>query len=81
MKEAFRQAVVNRLSSYRELLHPVVTLSGSRPLVILQSDDWGLVGIEHKDSFDRIVKDHGLNPEYSHLNYYGPETADDLAAL
>jgi len=81
MKEAFRQAVVNRLLIYRELLHPVVTLSGSRPLVILQSDDWGLVGIEHKDSFDQIVKDCGLNQEYSHLNYYGQETADDLAAL
>ena len=81
MKEGSHPSIVERLSSYRELLHPVVILSFSRPLVILQSDDWGLAGIADKAGFDRLMKDRALNPAASHLDYYSLETAADLGAL
>lgn len=81
MSQALRHQIFSRISSYRELLHPVVTLSFSRPIIIFQSDDWGLAGIADKAGFDRLVRDHGLSPKASHLNYYSLETAADLGAI
>ena len=81
MSQGLRHKIFSRISNYRELLHPVVTLSFSRPLVIFQSDDWGLAGIADKAGFDQLMKDHGLNHGESHLDYYSLETAADLGAL
>jgi hypothetical protein len=81
MNQAIFREISFRLSSYRELLHPVVILSVSRPLVILQSDDWGMAGIDDKDRVDRITKDYPRNPASQHLDYYSVETKEDLSAL
>lgn len=81
MSQGIIKGISDRLLNYRELLYPVVNLTFSRPLVIIQSDDWGLVGIKNKAALDRIVADHRLNPESSHWDYYGLETTEDLAAL
>ena len=55
-------------------------LSFSRPLVLLQSDDWGRVGVRDKQGYDWL-RSHGLRLGEHPYDLYSLESAEDLAAL
>jgi hypothetical protein len=70
------QKIWNR---FRNLL-PVQGYFFDRPLVLLQSDDWGRVGLRDRDGLDRL-RSAGLILGESPYDFYTLETAEDLAAL
>jgi hypothetical protein len=52
----------------------------SRPLVVLQSDDWGRVGVRDREGYEQLRANEvhlGENP----YDYYSLETAEDVIAL
>lgn len=51
-----------------------------RPLVLLQSDDWGRVGVRDREGFDQL-RAAGLPLGEQPYDFYSLETADDVAAL
>jgi hypothetical protein len=52
----------------------------SRPLVLLQSDDWGRVGVRDRDGYD-YLRARGLRLGERPYDLYTLETADDVNAL
>ena len=52
----------------------------SRPLVVLQSDDWGRVGVRDREGFDWL-RSRGLRLGEHPYDLYALETAADVAAL
>jgi hypothetical protein len=61
-------------------LQPYSSLCLSRPLVVFQSDDWGLLGIRDQAGFDEL-KARGLKLGTQPYDYYSLETAEDLYRL
>src|ERR1700722_323955 len=51
-----------------------------RPLVLLQSDDWGRVGIQDRDGWEELGA-AGITLGKRPYDYYSLETAQDVAAL
>ncbi len=59
---------------------PEKTFSFTRPLVLLQSDDWGRVGVRDREGYEQLRHSEvhlGENP----YDYYSLETAEDVIAL
>ena len=54
--------------------------SFDRPLVLLQSDDWGRVGVRDREGWDELHA-AGLALGQHPYDYYSLETADDVAAI
>ncbi len=54
--------------------------SFSRPLILLQSDDWGRVGVRDKEGRDEL-RENGIALGQHPYDSYTLETADDLRAL
>lgn len=54
--------------------------SFSRPLVVLQSDDWGRVGVRDKEGFEAL-RSEGLRLGEHAYDLYTLETAEDISAL
>jgi hypothetical protein len=52
----------------------------SRPLVLLQSDDWGRVGLRDREGWEEIQK-LGINLGERPYDFYSLETAEDVAAV
>ena len=52
----------------------------SRPLVVLQSDDWGRVGVRDREGFDQL-RASGLKLGEHPYDLYTLETADDVYVL
>jgi hypothetical protein len=50
-----------------------------RPIVLLQSDDWGRVGLRDREGLEQL-RSAGVNLEHPY-DFYTLETAEDLAAL
>jgi hypothetical protein len=63
----------------RSLL-PVQGFFFNRPLVLLQSDDWGRVGLRDREGFDAL-RAAGLNLGERPYDLYSLETAEDVSAL
>lgn len=63
----------------RNLL-PVAGFHFDRPLVLLQSDDWGRAGLRDHDGLEQL-RSAGLILGERPYDFYTLETADDLAAL
>lgn len=63
----------------RDLL-PAKGLCFSRPLLLLQSDDWGLCGIRDEEGF-RELQARGLDLGNRPYDFYSLETAEDLRGL
>jgi hypothetical protein len=63
----------------RSLL-PIQGFFFDRPLVLLQSDDWGRVGLRDREGFDALDA-AGLNPGERPYDFYSLETAEDVSAL
>ena len=54
--------------------------SFGRPLVLLQSDDWGRVGVRDHQGWEELHA-NGVNLGESPYDFYSLETADDVLAL
>lgn len=59
---------------------PVPALSFSRPLVVLQSDDWGRVGVRDREGYEQL-RASGIHLGENPYDYYSLETAEDVIAL
>ena len=51
-----------------------------RPLVVLQSDDWGRVGVRDREGWEEL-RDLGLNLGERSYDFYSLETAEDVAEI
>src|SRR5713101_6927410 len=58
---------------------PVRGLSFSRPLVVLQSDDWGRVGVRDREGHEQL-RSRGLRLGEHPYDLYTLETAGDVTA-
>jgi hypothetical protein len=63
----------------RSLL-PVEGFAFGRPLVVLQSDDWGRVGIRDRDGWDEL-RSLGVNLGERDYDFYTLETAQDVETV
>jgi hypothetical protein len=61
-------------------LLPIQGFHVDRPLVLLQSDDWGRVGLRDDEGLEQL-RSAGLTLGERPYDFYTLETADDLAAL
>src|SRR5580658_8527067 len=50
------------------------------PLVVLQSDDWGRVGLRDREGWEEL-RDLGVNLGEHSYDFYSLETAEDVAAI
>jgi len=55
-------------------------LAFSRPLVVMQSDDWGRVGVRDREGYENL-RAHGLRLGERAYDLYSLETAEDVSAL
>jgi hypothetical protein len=55
-------------------------LAFSRPLVVIQSDDWGRVGVRDREGYD-YLRSRGLRLGERAYDLYSLETADDVGAV
>jgi hypothetical protein len=61
-------------------LFPIQGFHFDRPIVLLQSDDWGRAGLRDREGLEQL-RAEGLNLGEGPYDLYTLETADDLAAL
>src|SRR5690349_7521258 len=73
-------ALPRKLWNRAQALVPVRGFFFDRPLVLLQSDDWGRVGLQDQEGFDRLTA-AGLKLGERPYDFYTLETADDVNAL
>jgi hypothetical protein len=59
---------------------PVEGFAFGRPLVVLQSDDWGRVGVRDREGWQEL-RDLGMNLGERSYDSYSLETAEDIAAI
>ncbi len=59
---------------------PVQGFAFGRPLVVLQSDDWGRVGVRDREAWEEL-RSSGLNLGERSYDFYSLETAEDVEAL
>ncbi len=74
MLNVFRSALRRRRSL------PVEGFVFGRPLVVLQSDDWGRVGIRDREGWEEL-RSLGLNLGERNYDFYSLETAQDIEAI
>ena len=55
-------------------------LSFSRPLVVLQSDDWGRVGVRDREGYEQL-RASGIRLGEHPYDFYTLETAEDITAV
>ena len=67
------KAVANRWN-------PAPGLVFERPLVLLQSDDWGRVGVRDREGWE-LLRESGIDLGKRPYDFYSLETAEDVAAL
>jgi hypothetical protein len=61
-------------------LRPVEGFSFDRPLVVLQSDDWGRAGVRDREGWEEL-RDLGVNLGERSYDFYSLETAEDIRAV
>ncbi len=59
---------------------PARSLTFHRPLVLLQSDDWGRVGVRDREGYETL-RAIGIQLGENPYDYYSLETAEDVTAL
>ena len=64
----------------REVVQPANPLNFSRPLVLLQSDDWGRVGVRDREGYEQL-RANGVQLGENPYDYYSLETAEDVMLL
>jgi hypothetical protein len=63
----------------RSLL-PVEGFAFGRPLVLLQSDDWGRVGVRDREGWEEL-REQGIDLGERSYDFYSLETAEDVTAV
>jgi hypothetical protein len=63
----------------RSLL-PMEGFAFGRPLVVLQSDDWGRAGVRDREGWEEL-RNLGVNLGERSYDFYSLETAEDVAAI
>src|SRR5271166_3680659 len=77
----FRTDTSKRALVWLKRIHAITTaLAPVRPVVVMQSDDWGRVGVHDPKALDRLRR-LGLAVGASKWDYYGHEDAEDLRSL
>jgi hypothetical protein len=61
-------------------LFPIQGFFFDRPLLVLQSDDWGRAGLRDREGLEQL-REAGMDLGERPYDFYTLETADDLAAL
>lgn len=59
---------------------PARSFSFDRPMLLLQSDDWGRVGVRDKDGYEQL-RSAGIRLGENPYDFYTLETADDVMAV
>lgn len=59
---------------------PQPSLSLDRPIVLLQSDDWGRVGVRDQEGYEQL-RAAGIPLGQNPYDFYSLETAEDLTAI
>jgi hypothetical protein len=72
--------LVRKLWQHTRDLFPTAGFHFDRPLVLLQSDDWGRVGLRDREGLEQL-RSAGLALGERPYDFYTLETAEDLAAL
>jgi len=72
--------LVRKVWQRAENLLPISGFHFGRPLMLLQSDDWGRVGLRDSDGLQQL-RNAGLELGERPYDFYSLETAEDLAAL
>jgi hypothetical protein len=74
------RALAQKLRQGARALLPVEGFHFDRPLVLLQSDDWGRVGLRDRDALEEL-QSAGIVLGERPYDFYTLETAEDLSAL
>ena len=61
-------------------LFPVTGFHFNRPLVLLQSDDWGRAGVRDQEGWEQL-RSAGIALGKCPYDFYSLETAEDLTEL
>jgi len=72
--------VLRRVWGRGRSLLPVEGFTFGRPLVVLQSDDWGRVGVRDREGWEEL-QSLGVNLGERSYDLYSLETAEDVAAV
>jgi hypothetical protein len=72
--------ILRKVSRRVRSLLPVEAFTFGRPLVVLQSDDWGRVGVRDRERYEEL-RDLGVNLGERSYDFYSLETAEDVAAI
>src|SRR6201984_3942027 len=64
----------------RDQHSPVCCLSFSRPLVLIQSDDWVRVGVRDRQGYEEL-RACGIRLGKNPYDFYSLETAEDVIAI
>ena len=59
---------------------PIEGFAFGRPLVVLQSDDWGRVGVRDREGWEEL-RNLGVNLGERNYDFYSLETSDDVEAV
>ena len=73
-------SILRRVWRRGRSLLPVEGFAFCRPLVVLQSDDWGRVGVRDREGWEEL-RDLGLNLGERSYDFYSLETAEDVAEI
>jgi hypothetical protein len=69
-----------RVWRHRKRLAPIDGFFFDRPLVLIQSDDWGRVGVRDREGWEELVA-AGVKLGERPSDFYSLETAEDVAAI
>jgi|HubBroStandDraft_1064217.scaffolds.fasta_scaffold00112_12 hypothetical protein len=69
-----------RVWQHRKRSAPIGGFFFDRPLVLIQSDDWGRVGVRDKEGWEEL-RAAGVSLGERPSDFYSLETADDVAAI
>ena len=72
--------ILQRIWRRGRSLLPVEGFSFGLPLVVLQSDDWGRVGVRDREGWEEL-REIGVNLGERSYDFYSLETAEDIAAI
>ena len=73
-------SLIRRVQSRLGDLFPRTGFYFDRPIVVLQSDDWGRVGLRDREGMEEL-RSAGMNIGERPYDFYSLETAEDLSAL
>jgi hypothetical protein len=72
--------LAHRVRQHWKRLAPIGGFFFDRPLVLIQSDDWGRVGVRDREGWEEL-RAAGVSLGERPSDFYSLETADDVAAI